>query len=247
MTWKLLGERRALSLFTLGFSTTIFLLVGLSMGGQWARCFYALAAVYALGFFALAAEWFWARWYTMGIAASGITMAVLGLVTTGWNAGLAIWGGIHLMIWAPLLGDGMAERFENRLDWRQRYGLDEYGVMRIKRAVKGAATALPTLVFYALAPREGSMVPGVALLALTGLGLFGLIRMRFWGVALLGVATIWTAISMAGEMATRTDWAPMIGSHLGLTSIGMVALVALAVAVSPFVVPAWRYVKQLPR
>jgi len=41
----MLGERKALSLFLLGFSTTIFVLVALSMGGAWARCFYALAAV----------------------------------------------------------------------------------------------------------------------------------------------------------------------------------------------------------
>lgn len=243
MRWQLLGERRALSLFMLGFSTTMFLLVGLSMGGAWARCFYALAAVYGLGFFALAAEWFWARWYVMGVSVSGITMAILGLVTAGWNIGLVIWGVIHMAIWAPLLGDTMAERYEDRADWRERYGLDEHAVLRIKRAVKSAATALPTLVFYTLAPREGQAL-GLALLAVAGLGFYGLVRMRFWGVALLGVATLWTAISMAGTVATTSDWLPMWGSHLGLTSIGLVALVALTLAVSPFVVPTWRYLRR---
>jgi len=244
---KLLGERKALSLFTMGFSTTIFILIGLSMGGDWGRCFYALAAVYALGFFALAAEWFWARWYVMGVAASGITMAILGLVTTGWNIGLAIWGGIHLLIWAPLLGDSMAERYENRPDWRLRYGLDDYGVVRIKRAVKSAATALPTLVLYALAPREGQSLALWGLLGLAGLGFYGLVRMRFWGVALLGVATAWTALSVATELATRSTVMPMSGAQLSLTGIGLVAVTALVVAVSPFVLPAVRFLRQRPR
>jgi hypothetical protein len=243
--WHLLGERRALSLFVLGFSTTIFLLVGLSMGGAWARCFYALSAVYGLGFFALAAGWFWARWYVMGISVSGLTMAILGLVTAGWNIGLAIWGGIHLAIWAPLLGEGQADHYENRTEWRERWGVDEYGVLRIKRAVKGAATALPTLVFYALAPREGQAL-GLALVAVAAIGFYGLVRMRFWGVAMLMVSTVWTALSMATDVATRSDWLPMFGSHLGLTAIGLVALGALVVAISPFVVPAYRFLKSRP-
>ena len=245
MRWHLLGERRALSLFMLGLSTTIFLLVALSMGGAWARCFYALAGVYGVGFFALAAGWFWARWYVMGISASGLTMAILGLVTAGWNIGLAIWGGVHLAIWAPLLGEGQADHYENRPEWRERYGIDEYGVLRIKRAVKGAATALPTLVFYALAPREGQAL-GLALVAVAAVGFYGLVRMRFWGVAMLMVSTVWTAVSMASDVATRSDWMPMTGGHLGLTAIGLIALGALIVAVSPFVVPAYRFLRSRP-
>jgi hypothetical protein len=237
--WQLVGLRRAISLFVLGFSTTIFLLVALSMGGNWAKCFYALAAVYGVAFFGLAAEWFWGRWYAMGIGVSGITMAILGLVTAGWNIGLAIWGGIHLLIYLPILGESMADRYENHPAWRERYKLDEYGVARIKRAVKGAATALPTLVFYALAPRDGQG----ALLLLVGiaaLGLVGLVRMRFWGVALLAIATAWTAISAALAVAGPVSLA---GAQLTFTGLGLIALAALVLAISPFVIPAWRFLR----
>ena len=87
---RFVGERRALALLVLGFYTTLFLLVALAQGGEWARCFGALALAYGLTFFGVAAEWFWGRWFAMGIATSGMTMAALGLVTSGWNGALAI-------------------------------------------------------------------------------------------------------------------------------------------------------------
>lgn len=241
MRWQLLGERRAISLLMLGFYSSVFFLVALSMGGSWAKCFFALTGVYALGFFAMAAEWFWARWYAMGLGMSGITMAILGIVTTGWNPGLAIWGGMHLLIYAPLLGDSMADLYDNKEAWRQRFGLDEYGVERLKRAVKGAATALPTLVFYTLAPRQ-DQTAHVALLLLAGLGLFGLIRMRFWGVALLGIATVWTAISAATAFPGQI--ASFYGTQVGLPGTGLLATFFLALAVSPFVLPAFRMLRK---
>ena len=238
MRWQLVGPRRALSLFVLGFCTTIFILVGLAQGGAWARCFYALAGAYGVAFFALAAEWFWARWFAMGLSASGITLAILGIITTGWNAGLAIWGGIHLGIWAPLLGDAMAQRYEGQTAWRERYRLDEYGVARIKRAVKGAATALPTLIFFSLAPREGRGLLLWALPVLAAVGLAGVVRMRFWGVVVLagtGVAAALAALVPADALLQ------MQGSLLAVRSVGLFGALALAFAVSPFVVPAYRW------
>jgi hypothetical protein len=241
MGWigQLVGVRRALSLFVIGFCTTLFILVALAQGGPWARVFYALAAVYGVAFFGLAAEWFWGRWYTMGLAGSGITVAILGLVTSGWNPGLAIWGGIHLLIYAPLLGDAMAERYENQRAWRERYGIDDHGAARLKRAVKGAATALPTLIFYTLAPREGN---GMLLLLapLLALGLVGLLRLRFWGVMLIGLCAVGTAIGTAQDVHLAT---PFIDGQIGLAGLGLVALCALLWSVSPFVVPAYRHLR----
>jgi hypothetical protein len=232
----MLGPRRALSLFVLGFTTTIFILVALAQGGAWARCFFALAAVYGVAFFSIAAGWFWGRWYTMGLAASGITLAILGLVTSGWNGSLAIWGGIHLLIYGPLVGDAMATHFEGQRAWRERYALDEHGVMRIKRAVKGAATALPTLIFFTLAPREGAAL-GPLLLLGSSLGFLGLVRMRFWGVALLGV----TALALAAELLLA---GPTVGAlGIGFTSLGAFALLALGYAILPFLRPAFRFLR----
>lgn len=242
MQWQLIGERRALSLLLLGFYTSVFFIVGLSMGGAWAKCFFALTAVYGVGFFALASGWFWARWYSQGLGVSGITIAVIGLVTSGWNLGLAIWGLMHLLIYLPLLGEGMADLYENRPEWRERYGMDEYGVARLKRAVKSAATALPTLVLYTLAPRPDTdhlILFGLA--ALAGLGFWGLIRMRFWGVAALAIAGALTAFTVGSDAST---YLPFSGGALDLANVGLLAVAALAFAISPFVIPAYRWMKR---
>jgi len=240
MRWQLLGERRAISLFVLGFCTTIFLLFGMIVGGAWARCFYALAAAYGIGFFGLAAEWFWARWYAMGLAGSGITLTILGLITSGWNLPLAIWGGIHLLIYLPLLGSSMADRYEYQEAWRAKYSIDEYAVTRIKRAVKGAATALPTLIFFTLAPRDGNNLDAtVALPILAGLGLYGMLRMRFWGVALLGLVTGLTLISAL----SMPDGMIAFSQGVTLPGVGLVAVAALSLAVAPFVIPAYRWLR----
>jgi hypothetical protein len=236
---QLLGLRRALSLFVLGFCTTLFIMVALAQGGPWARVFWALGAAYGVAFFGLAAEWFWGRWFAMGLGASGITVAILGLLTSGWNPGLLIWGGIHLLVYAPLIGDAMAERYENQRAWRERYGLDEHGVARLKRAVKGAATALPTLIFYTLAPREGTDLRWV-LVPLLGLGLFGLLRMRFWGVLLVGLTALGTAAFGALDAQRMT---PFLDGQVGLGGLALVALTALLWSVAPFVLPAWRQLR----
>jgi hypothetical protein len=225
----------------LGFYTTIFFIVGLSMGGEWSRCFFALTGVYGLAFFGLAAGWFWARWYTQGIGISGITTAALGLITSGWNPALAIWGGMHLAIYLPLLGEGMADRYENRPEWRERYNMDDYGVDRLRRAVKSAATSLPILVFYALAPKQDQAAL-VGILALAGLGLLGLVRLRFWGVAALGVAMVWSVVTAGSAGLAVTPF--FDGAPLDLSWFGYLAAGALAVAVSPFVVPAWRALRR---
>ena len=241
MSWigQLVGLRRAVSLFVIGFCTTLFVLVALAQGGPWARVFYALAAAYGIAFFGLAAEWFWGRWYAMGLSASGITIAVLGLVTNGWNPGLAIWGGIHVLIYLPLIGDAMAERYENQRAWRERYGIDEHGAARLKRAVKGAATALPTLIFYTLAPREGNDLR-LLLVPLLALGLLGLLRLRFWGVLLIGLCAAGTAIGTALDVNQAT---PFIDGQIGLSGLGLVALAALLWSVAPFVAHAYRYLR----
>lgn len=241
VNWQLTGERRALSLLFLGFYTTLFFIVGLSMGGEWARCFYAMAGVYGLAFFSLASGWFWARWYTMGIGLSGIMMAAIGLVTTGWNPGLAIWGGMHVAIYLPLLGEGMAERYEGKEEWREKYNMDEYGVERLKRAVKSAATSLPMLVFYTLAPKQDSLALA-GILALAGLGFIGLVRMRFWGVAALFSAMIWTAFTASSALDTPLPfWS---GDVLAVSWIGVAAVAVLAAAVWPFMAPAWRFMRR---
>jgi hypothetical protein len=243
MRWQLLGERRALSLLVMGFYTTVFLLTALALGGAWARCFVALAVVYGVGFFGIAAEWFWGRWYAMGIGMGGITSAVIGAVTIGLEPGLLLWGGLHLAIYLPLLGDSMADRYENQEAWRQRYGLDRHGKERLRRAVVGAAAGLPSLVLFALAPRQESLV-FTAVVLLAGLGLLGMLRMRFWGVGLLGLSLVGLGVGLG--LLGGYPWLATTAGGLGLPMLGLalVAGLGLTVAVSPFLIPAYQFLKR---
>lgn len=240
----LIGERRALSLLVLGFYTTMFVLGALAAGGPWVRFFGALALTYGLAFFALAAEWFWGRWFAQGIGMSGVSLALIGLVNVGWEPGLLIWGGLHLAVYLPLFGEGMARRYEGRDDWRQRWGLDAHGVERLKRAVSSAATGLPTLIIFALAPRQEGALQ-FALPLLVGLGLFGLLRMRFWGVALLGLGALGTAAAtLLGNVSAPCALASGSTSALLLPSAGLLATLFLCLAVAPFVLPAYRFLRR---
>ncbi|MBW2736983.1 MAG: hypothetical protein JRH20_31760 [Deltaproteobacteria bacterium] len=235
---RLVGERRALALLALGFLTTLFVLVALAQGGAWAACFGALALTYGVAFFGLASEWFWARWFAMGIASSGLTMAALGLVTQGWNGALLVWGAFHLVIYAPLAGREMSERYEMQEGWRKRYNLDDQAVLRIKRAVHSAATALPTLIFFTLAPKQDQMVH-IALLGAGVLGFVGLLRMRFWGVLLLGATAVGTFVS-AWMTPSWMGSASANGLSFPVALVGLFAAVMLSIAVAPFIRPAWR-------
>jgi hypothetical protein len=236
----LLRERRALALILLGFCTSIFSILALAQGGAWVPCFSAMAVTYGLAFFAVAAEWFWGRWFAMGLASSGVAMALLGLVSTGWEIGIAIWGGIHLLIYVPMMGIGMAERYEDRPDWRKRFSLSDDGAARIQRAVKGAAASLPTLIFYALSPRQDQMLMGILVLA-AGIGTFGLLRFRFWGVLVLGsLAATLGVLSFTGDAFALTAMQSTFR-----WSLGAAAAIMLTWAVSPFVIPTYRYWRRL--
>lgn len=262
--WRLLGERRALSLLVLAFYTTMFVLVALSQGGAWARCFGAMALTYGLAFFAVASEWFWGRWFAMGIATSGMTMAVLGLLTNGWNVGLALWGVLHAAVYLPLLGPDMAQRYDGQTAWRERYQLDESSVDRIKRSVQGAAAALPTLILYTLAPRQ-SAASAVTLLLTAGLlvaalvGGTALLRLRTWGVLVLAGSGVLVAghLALAGWAGgwTGSELAHFCGAALmpvfsqsgipalaglGTSILGLVTAAALLSVAAPFARPAWR-------
>jgi hypothetical protein len=239
---RLLGERRALALLALGAFITLFVLVALAQGGAWVACFGAMALVYGTAFFGIAAEWFWGRWFAMGIATSGLTMAVLGLVTNGVNGGLIFWGLMHAAIYLPLLGGDMAKRYELQTAWRERWQLDDAAVARIKRAVHSAATALPTLIFYTLAPRpDRGMLLGV--LALSVVGMIGLLRMRTWGVLALGTAAVGVMVSVLSVPCCGASYAPLAGVAFPATTIGLLAALFLGFAVAPFVRPALRFLR----
>jgi hypothetical protein len=277
MDWtsiRLVPERRTLAMLMLGFCTSLFALLALALGGPWIKCMAALAVTYGVAFVALGSEWFWARWYAVGLATSGLTSALFGLLTGGLQPGLIVWGALHLLVYLPLLGASMAERYEGQASWRERYGLDPAAVLRIQRSVKGAAAALPTVIIYALAPRQqeiGTLFGPVAisthlplifalvLLLIVALGFYGLIKLRFWGVAALALAAVLVAVSVlshtellsgvwscssAPRTAQPTEWQAMLGSQATIWGMGLIASLALVLAVLPFVRPAYAFLKQ---
>ena len=85
-----------------------------------------------------------------------------------------------------LAGKKMAARYDLQEGWRQRYGMDEFGVARLRKTVTRAAASLPSLILWALGPKEGQggccwPLAGIATLLAVAAGLRGLVRLRSWG------------------------------------------------------------------
>jgi hypothetical protein len=243
----LVGERKALALLCLGFYSTVFAVMGLIAMAQlpeWTACFFGLAGCYTLGFFAVAADWFWGRWFAVGLGYSGVTMAVMSLVATHEILmPMVVFGVMHALVSTCLLGEKMAARYEARDDWRKRWNLDDQGVIKIQRSVTRAATSLPSLIMWALAPRDGA---ALAVLAVATVGLAGLLRGRTWGVMALGLAGVGAlsaALAAPHEYFYTTgvsslDYSAYVAAHL----CALVAGVLLVAAAAPFVRPIARHI-----
>jgi hypothetical protein len=238
------GERKAVALLCLGFYTNLFALIGLVMLSQvpeWAPCFLALAVCYAVGFFALAADWFWGRWFAYGLGSSGVTMAIMSLIATRQVLmPLVVFAVMHAVLALALMGEKMAAVYEAQEAWRKRWNVDEEGVLRVRRTVTRAATSLPGLIMFALAPREGVEMASLALLGLGAAGLLGVLRNRTWGVMMLGAGAALAVLRVgAGAVPMATaEWSgfgtPMVAAPqlvLGLSALLLVA------AVQPFARP----------
>lgn len=221
--------RVAVALLSLSFFATVYLLVGLGAPPDWGPAFLALSACYLLAFVALAADWFWARWVASGLGWSGSMVGLVGLVSLGWHPALGVYTGLHGLVVLALLGPQMAARYDLQPAWRERYAMDEFGVARLRKAVTRASASLPSLILWALGPKDGQ---GAAVFAL-GLGaaalagVAGLVRLRSWSIPVL--ATSGAAIALLGA------------------GPGQLAGLVLLAAVAPLVGPALRYLRSLPR
>jgi hypothetical protein len=242
-------ERAAVALLSLSFFGILYFLVALNAPPGWAPVFAGLMICYLTAFLALAAQWFWARWFASGLGWSGFMLGLMSLVMIGWHPSLAVYTVLHGIIVATLLGQKMSSRYEQQTAWRERYAMDEYGVARLGKAVTRGAASLPTLIMWALAPREGDqmlLLGGLALVLAIG-GLSALVRMRSWGLlalggsaaALLAVAATGSNISLSVaevDLPTAGLWALQ-----GSPAIG-VAWVTLALL--PFALPVLRYLRR---
>lgn len=188
----LVGERKALALLFLGFYTTLFFMIGLSARTElpeWVPVFTAMTLMYAMAFFSVAAEWFWGRWFATGLGYWGMTMTVMAWVTTrSLPPAMIIFGSMHALVSLCLGGEKMAAIFDAKPAWRARWKLDDQGVIRVRKSVTRAASSLPALIMFALAPREGQELFGLAAFALALVGFGGILMARTYGVLALGTS-----------------------------------------------------------
>jgi hypothetical protein len=257
--------RRAVAALALSLFVFLYLLVSVNPpSDEWRMAFLAMAACYGVAFMGVAAEWFWGRWFAVGLGWSGVMVGAASMVLIGWSPVLGIYGGVHGLVVLALAGKKMAERFDLQPAWRERYGMDEFGVARLRKTVTRASASLPSVILWALAPKEpgqGMIVAALALfsgLALVG-GLRGVLRLRTWGMAALGAAALALAVGGAAGLAAlgpprelpgRLDVLVLASGHLprALTgeASGLIALLGaafVATALLPFVGPAARFLR----
>ena len=229
---KLVGERRALASSVLIFYAFLYTVVAFaSPMPEWKPAYFALAGVYGLGFFAVVAGYFWARWYGIGLALFGAISAAVGIWQLGPEPLLLILGGSHLAAVVALSGDAMSGPFEGQEQWRARFHMDEHAVRRLGRSVMRAAFGLPYVLLYALAPKPGNaLIVLGAVLAVAGVA--GLVRLRTWSIFALGGAgaalAATSAVAAFGGTCCGAGFAPAAGA------------VIFAAAAAPFAAPLVR-------
>jgi hypothetical protein len=242
--------RSAVALLPLSLFSFVYLLGALNSPPEWKLALIGLSACYLTAFLALASEWFWARWYASGLGWSGSMVGLVALIMMGWSPELAIYGGLHAVIVVMLLGTKMAARYDLQPGWRQRYGMDEFGVARLKKAVTRAAAALPSLIIWALGPGEGQgagLVVGAATV-LTLLGLHGLVKLRTWGVLALGGAGLAVLLGTppaSAPFSILLDRPDPLGVAVASPGTAGALAVLLIGAALPFASAAVRYFRSL--
>jgi hypothetical protein len=223
--------RRAVAGLALSIFISLYLLVALNAPEGFAGAMVALAICYGVAFLAVVAEWFWGRWFATGLGWSGVMVAIASMVMVGWSPPLAIYGGLHAVVVITLMGAKMAARYDLQAAWRERYKMDEFGVARLKKTIIRSAASLPSLILWALGPKDGQgMVFAVAALALAATGLGAVAMLRTWGLFALAAAAV--------LVATTGD---VVASNLLDAAGPTLAQVFLVGALIPFTLPIARY------
>ncbi len=250
----LAGERKAVSILCLAFYTALYglfsLLFYLAPPDQpevraWMPAFAALSFTYGFAFFALAADWFWARWFAIGLGYSGLTVAMWGMVTQrAIDPVLLFYGVTHGLIALLLQGQKLADHFEGQKSWREMLRIsDEQGVEKIRHTVTRAAASLPTLILIALAPKEGSQ----ALLVATTVGLLAVLRNRTAGVLLLLGTAVMLPLSLLHSHDLTAVSLPLRFGHLlapvQLHQLAMLSSALLFAAALPYVRPMVQFLR----
>ena len=221
----MVGIRRAVALLLLGFYVTQFAMTAWIGPDELYACYLGLALCYGLAFVGLAAEWFWARWFAIGVGHFG-SLLLLVLFQVGLEPIILFFGGTHLAIALFLSGEGMAAKYEYSEAAAERWNLQEESIILMRRAVKSAGSTIPILILYALGPRPELLQ--YAAVGLGVVGLYGLLRGRTWGVLTLGAAGLIPLMQFAlgdyaaGYLLVSPLGYPMVsGSIIQLLAAGL--------------------------
>lgn len=224
----------------------LLLLLGGDDSGAW-RVPMGFAVCYGLSAFALTAGWFWARWFANGIAwywfGLGLMLLAFLLMRHESPAACIIaaaFAGIHGLVVFCLSGRKMGEAYELTPGWRERFKLDEYAIRPVGRVVTFTAAALPELIVRVVGPRPEAV--GVVLGLAGLLGLWGVLRLRTWGVLLVGVTAAGVTLAAAGPLMGAPRLLDLgLLPAVPLRLMDATAAGLLAVAFLPFVRPIGRF------
>lgn len=252
--------RRAVAALALAFFVTLYLMLAFNAPEGWAAAFVALSLCYLVAFLGVTADWFWGRWFASGLGWSGFMVAVLTTVMMGWMWPLVIYGGLHGLVVLLLLGKKMTAIYDLQEGWRERFGMDEFGVARLRKTVTRTAASLPSVILWALGPKDPGQgmvhtlfTIGLGVLA-TG-GLVAVLRMRTWGLLAIGSAAVALMVhsGLHARVPEFTGALPFLmnvtttralGGLPGLVSLlaltSSVAGAALLLSFAPFAAPIFR-------
>ena len=238
MFWT--GLRRSIAQLLLGLFIGLFALIAYVawQSGEPAvgRVFVLLAACYGLAFLGLGGEWFWARWFAMGVGNFG-ALSLVSIFRVGLVPELLFFGGSHLFITVLLWGPHMAERYELKHGWRERLKLQESSVEMLRNAVVSAGMTIPWLILALLPTPDGmGWLRGLPLL-LAGAALVGLVRRRTWGVLALGAAAATAGLAALASLGLLSGTATFylaeidpLEIYMGPRPVGPVVSVLVAMS-----------------
>ncbi|MGB1699578.1 MAG: hypothetical protein ACPHRO_06485, partial [Nannocystaceae bacterium] len=198
----MVGLRRALALLILGFFFSQLFMVAMLGPSETFALYLGLALCYGIAFFGLAAEWFWGRWFAMGIGNFGSVFLLL-MLQLGFEPILAFFGGTHALVAVLLMGEGMASRYERSEHTKERWNFQEESLVLMRRAFKSAGSTLPLLVMYFFAPKPEAVT--LAVFAMAAVAALGLARGKTWGlIPLLGISATCLAHGIWGSFGPAT-------------------------------------------
>ena len=244
MRYTFVGTRRAAALTILAILFTTFGWLGLLTPEEFRPMFLGLASCYFLAFVGVAAGFFWGRWVGTGIGWSGaMSILAVGQADDPWP--VVIWSGLHAVVILALAGRRMAEQFELKPEWRERWKLDDAAVKKIGGAVTSVASSLPLILARLLYRPEGFGI-FAAVAAVAGIAL--LLRGRTAGVfaaATAGVVVLLTGPALLPFASTNMSLVELAPAVLAAKSpvIGWIAGAALLLPLVIFARPIVRYLR----